>query len=447
MQIKIKKGLDIPLAGCATGDIVELKAPTKVAATFDFPGGASFKLLVKAGDRVQIGTPLAEHKVYKGLYLTSPGGGSIGEIRRGERRSLQAISIDIGASEESERATPLDVHSASREVLIDSFKRWGLLFYLRRRPFDQLCDPAQLPRSIFVKALESAPGSPAAELQVTGRERAFQLGLNALSAIAKVHLVHAKNSDCKCFTEAKGVEIHSAEGPHPRSSASVHIQAIDPIQSASDVVWTIDTLGVLAIGALLGEGRFELEQVVALSGLGLAPSQRGYYRARRGGSISDLLRASPGPSPAFRLIAGDPLTGTACTREDFLGFSHQALVAIPESRERQFLNFFRLGAGKFTATRTYWTGLARAFGFTTHLHGQERAFIDARPYRRVMPLDICVVELVKACLANDFQRADELGLLQVDAGDLALPTFICPSKIEIRHIIEQALVKRVQDEE
>lgn len=447
MHIKIKKGLDIPLAGCATGTSVEPVLPTKVAATFDFPGGATFKLLVKVGDQVRIGTPLAEHKVYKGLYLPSPGGGTIGEIRRGERRSLQAISIDLDGVEESETVAPLDIHSASREALIDAFKARGLLFYLRRRPFDQLCNPDQLPRSIFIKALESAPGAPPAELQVLGREQAFQVGLDALAAIAKVHLVHAKNTTCKSFTEAKNVEIHSVEGPHPSSSASVHIQAIDPIQSASDVVWTIDTLGVLAIGALLGEGRFDLEQIVALSGQGLAPSQRGYFRARRGGYIADLLRADSSPGPTARLIAGDPLTGVARSREDFLGSSHQALVALPESKERQFLNFFRLGAGKFTATRTYWTGLARAFGFTTQMHGQERAFIDARVYERVMPLDICVVELVKACLANDFQRADELGLLQVDADDLALPTFICPSKIEIRHIIEQALVKRVQDEE
>lgn len=447
MHIKIKKGLNIPLAGCAAGEISQGAAPTKVAASFDFPGSSACKLLVKVGDRVRIGTPLAEHRVYRGLYLTSPGGGTIGEIRRGERRSLRAISIDLDAVEECEPVVPLDLAAASPEIVIEALKRHGLLFHMRRRPFDQLCNPAELPRSIFVRALESAPGTPAAELQVLQRERAFQAGLDALAIIAKVHLVHAANTPCQSFASATGVEIHTVEGPHPSSSASIHIQAIDPIESSRDVIWTIDALGVVAIGALLDQGRFTTEQVVALSGQGLAPQQRGYYRARRGAFIGDLLRSDPtSSSAAARLIAGDPLTGVARGRGDFLGSSHAALVAIPESKERQFLSFFRLGAGKFTATRTYWTGLARAFGFTTSLHGQERAFIDARPYERVMPLKICVVELIKACLAGDFARADALGLLQIDAGDFALPTFICPSKIELRQIVEQTLVKRVQEE-
>jgi Na+-transporting NADH:ubiquinone oxidoreductase subunit A len=54
--------------------------------------------------------------------------------------------------------------------------------------------------------------------------------------------------------------------------------------------------------------------------------------------------------------------------------------------------------------------------------------------------------LVKAVMAEDYDLAEQLGLLEVDAEDFALPTFVCPSKtfvcpskMEMTDIVSQGL--------
>ena len=129
--------------------------------------------------------------------------------------------------------------------------------------------------------------------------------------------------------------------------------------------------------------------------------------------------------------------------KDFLGYYHFAFCAIPESSGREFLHFFRLGADKYSFSGAYLSGhldpSKREYEFTTNLHGEERAFIDGSLYDRVMPLSLSTMTLVKAVMAEDYDRAHELGLLDVDSEDFALPTFVCPSKIEMTDIIKGGL--------
>ncbi len=452
MHIKIKKGLDLPFQAPSCEAVEPMRAVTQIGATFgEF--GDRLKLLVKSGDHVLIGTPLAEHKDHRGAIFASPACGKVGEIRRGERRRPLALEIEVDEQELFETFAPCDVEKASLQELIDHFKRSGLFFHLRKRPFSQICSPDQLPRSIFVKAIESAPGVPPAELQVEGFEEAFQIGLQALARIGPVHLVHRLNTPCRAFCEAAGVARHTVEGPHPSANPSLHIEAIDPIKSARDVVWTIDVVGAITIGISLTEQRYHKKRVVALAGPGIDPTRLCYVAARQGVRIKDLLLlAGDEGNRAIRHISGDPLTGTVAAERDFLGFEHTVVTALPEPSGRQLLHFMRLGLDKFTATKTYLSRLIspftrkNPFSFTTQQHGDVRAFIDPSLYDAVMPMKIKVVELVKACLAEDFALADRLGLLGVVKEDFALPTFVCPSKIEMGQIIETALVKRALDE-
>ncbi|MCB1108387.1 MAG: NADH:ubiquinone reductase (Na(+)-transporting) subunit A, partial [Chlamydiia bacterium] len=66
------------------------------------------------------------------------------------------------------------------------------------------------------------------------------------------------------------------------------------------------------------------------------------------------------------------------------------------------------------------------------------AFVDGSYYDRVMPMRIPTMPLIKALLAEDFEKALSLGLLEVDAEDFALPAFICPSKIAMPEIVKRA---------
>jgi Na+-transporting NADH:ubiquinone oxidoreductase subunit A len=47
-----------------------------------------------------------------------------------------------------------------------------------------------------------------------------------------------------------------------------------------------------------------------------------------------------------------------------------------------------------------------------------------------MPLDIPATFLLKALVTRDLERAEQLGCLELDEEDVALCTFVCPSKNE-----------------
>ncbi|WP_068468553.1 Na(+)-translocating NADH-quinone reductase subunit A [Candidatus Protochlamydia phocaeensis] len=459
VHIKIAKGLDIPIKGKPDGGLQPLtvsggahpvKAPSHLALDFNAFEEIKFKILVKAGDYVKIGQPLAEDKASPGRFFVSPAAGTVIEIRRGLKRRLLDIVIEVATAEERETYPLLDLSQSSRQELIDYFKRTGLFAHIRQRPFNFLANPGKVPRSIFVKALESAPFVPPAEMQVAGYEKEFQRGLDALAKMTdgKVHLVYRQGTASRAFPDAKGVEKHTAEGPHPISNPSLHIQRIDPILSVEDVVWTVDVLAVIVIGYMLMHGQYFVERIISLAGTGIVEGRTGYFKVREGYPISALI-AGRIKKGWVRLIAGDPLTGRKVDTEDFLGYYDKCFCAIPENTEREFLHFFRLGLDKYTFSGTYLSGhldnAHKEYDFTTNQHGELRPFIDSSLADEVMPLDISTVHLVKAILAEDYDQAAELGLLEVDSEDFALPSFVCPSKIEMTEIVKEGLRRYAAD--
>ena len=64
------------------------------------------------------------------------------------------------------------------------------------------------------------------------------------------------------------------------------------------------------------------------------------------------------------------------------------------------------------------------------MNGSRRAIIPIGMYERVMPMDLLATPLLRALVMQDVERAEELGCLELDEEDLALCTFVCPSKID-----------------
>ena len=456
---KRKRGLDIPIADGPEGQgthfqgliVKPLETPKQIAFNFDSFEEVKFRVLVKQGDIVKIGQPLAEDKDVPGRMFVSPAAGSIFDVRRGEKRRLSAIVIDVAEKEEYVPKEPLDLRNISRDALKKELLEGGLFAHIRSRPFNLLANPAKTPRSIFVKAIESAPFMPPAELQVVGKEREFQMGLLALGKLTdgQVHLVMRDSSTCKAFTGAQGVQIHTAEGPHPVANSSIHISQIDPIRKIDDVVWTVGVLDVIAIGHFLLHGKIAIERVISIAGTEILPSKRGYFFARLGHSIASLIEGRYEQNQQVRFISGDVLTGNKVESYDFLGFQHTAVCALSDTTSREFLSFFRLGADKYTASGAYLSGHLNSdthkWVFTTSQHGEERAFIDGSVYERVMPLPVLPLQLVRALLSEDYELAQELGLLEVDTEDFALPEFVCPCKIEMMDIVKSGLKQYSKD--
>jgi len=460
VHIKITKGLDIPLNGKPKGipSILLPRSeegsfpphPQQIALDLTPFEELTFKLLVRLDDRVKRGQPLLEDKGCPGRLFVSPAGGVVREIRRGLKRRLLSIIIEVGEEEDIQRLPPLDPHHISSQELIEHLKSGGLFTHIRQRPFNVLANPGKLPRSIFVKGIESAPFRPPAEWQVEKYEKEFHVGLAALTKLTQgtVHLVYRQGSTCKAFLDAKNVQKHTAEGPHPIANVSLHIAQIDPIRSAEDVIWTVTAHAVVRIGHFLLYGDYFVPRIVSIAGSGILERQRGYFKIREGWPISSLAagRVCEGP---IRLISGDPLTGHAVEAEDVVGYEDTVFCALPEKVDREFLHFFRLGRWKYSLSRAYLSGHVshsdEEYDFTTSLRGEHRPFIDSSLLDQVMPLNIPTMHLVKAILADDYDLATELGLLEVDSEDFALPTFVCPSKVEMVEIIKRGLQRYAAD--
>ena len=443
-HIRINNGLDIPIKGKPVGEVRPLDKPEWVSLNLSSFDDTKFRMLAKRGDTVRIGQPIAQDKAVPERMFVSPGSGKIKETRRGLKRRVLESIIELDNKEEYEELGGINIQTASREDIISKLLKGGLFANIRMRPCSILANPKDTPSRIFVKALESAPFAPPAEMQIEGYEKEFQAGLLALSKLTSgsVHLVYRKGTSCEAFINAENVEKHTAEGPHPIANHSVHIHHIDPIEKNNEIVWTVTAYDVVCIGVLLITGRIHTDRVISIAGTGILPEMRGYYKARAGYPVEKLIdtRNSQG---ILRHVSGDLLTGDKVEVKGSLGFQHNTFCSILENSEREFLHFFRLGLGKFSASRTYLSGFLntenKEYDFTTNQHGEERAFVDGRIYDKVMPMQISTMHLVKAVLANDFDLAEELGILEVDSEDFALPTFVCPCKVEMSDILKVAL--------
>lgn len=425
MKIKIKKGLDIPLSASPHGEIKQLPLPNEVALDLSSFERVLFTLLKKEGEEVKVGEAIAADKKCPERVFVSPGSGKIKEIIRGAKRRILSIVIET-----DQKQTPYRKSNRSIKNLRDG----GLLPHILMRPCMRMAHPEKKPEVIFVKAIESAPFTPSAELQVAGKEVFFEAGLEGLKSLAPLHIVCREEANCSSFTQSTHGEVHTAVGPHPIGNPSVHIAAIHPIKRNDQSIWVLSVSDVIAVGLWLKEGIYYTDKVVGVGGEGVPQERRGFYRVNRGVSLENLIGKV---DPAIRVISGDPLNGSSSTR--YLGFHDQVVCAFPEGEEkREFLHFFKMRRKGFSASKAYFfqTRLPR---FTTLQHGEERAFVDGAIYDPVMPLNIETMPLIKSLLSEEYEKSEALGLLAVAPEDFSLPAFICPSKIEMPEIVKHAL--------
>ena len=87
-RIRIRKGLDIPIAGEPDQRIVPGNTVRRVALCGPDYTGLKPRLLVAEGDAVSLGQPLFEDKRDPAVRYASPGAGTVESINRGPRRVL-----------------------------------------------------------------------------------------------------------------------------------------------------------------------------------------------------------------------------------------------------------------------------------------------------------------------------------------------------------------------
>lgn len=432
--IKIKKGLNIPLEGAPSMELTKDSPIQKVAIVpEDFPG-YTWKTAVKSGDKVSKGTPLLYAKEEPKLCLTSPVCGVVEEVNRGERRKIMYVSVVADGESRSEEFGKPEDPVAIKETLLKS----GLFAMLRQRPFDIVPFAEIPPRDIFVTAFDTAP--LAGPIISQDEIPMLEAGLAALSKLThgKVYLSVAKGSGI----ESKVAETVEFEGPHPAGNVGTQIAAIAPVNKG-ETVWTLDAETAVRIGRLIGSGIPDYSTRVALTGAEMKNPHM--VETVIGISLESLLKGElkTGESK-IRVISGNVLTGVMVNAQDgYLRYPYRQITAIPEGDDAdEFMGWASLNPGKYSVKKTFPTflhGLTKPFKFDARVKGGHRAMILSGEYDKVFPMDIYPEYLIKAIMARDIERMEQLGIYEVAPEDFALPEFVDTSKIELQKLVREGL--------
>ncbi|MDE5852302.1 MAG: Na(+)-translocating NADH-quinone reductase subunit A, partial [Alistipes sp.] len=404
--------------------------------------GVTPKLLVKEGDRVKAGTPLFFNKYSERVLFTSPVSGTVAAVNRGEKRKVLSVTVAPDAQQSYEEFAKPDLQQASRDELIELLLRAGLWPMFVQRPYGIIANPTDTPKAIFVSAFDSAPLAPDYNFALRDEQANLQAGIEVLRKLSggKVHLSMRAGDEGK-MPELKGVELHTFAGKHPAGNVGVQIHRIDPINKG-EVVWTVNVQDLAIIGRLMLTGRVDMTRVIAVGGSEVANPQ--YYRVIAGARMDSLLGNNLKPQKegdTVRVISGNVLTGTKSSMDGFLGYYANQVTVIPEGDKYELLGWAMPRFKKFSVSRAYFSWLCpkKAYRLDTNLNGGERPFVVTGLYEKYLPMDIYPMYLLKACLAGDIEKMENLGIYEVVEEDFALCEFVDPSKIDIQQIIRDGI--------
>lgn len=440
-MIKIKRGLDLPLAGAPEQRIEPARAVRSVAVLGCDYHGMKPTMAVQVGDRVKLGQVLFSDKKNQGVHFTAPGAGVVSAIHRGEQRVLQSVVIDLEGDDAVEfaRYDAAQLPALDPQAVRDNLQQSGLWTALRTRPFSKVPAVDAVPSSIFVTAIDTHPLAADPAVVIGERPADFANGLAVLARLGKVHLCKASGVGLSGEVQAN-VQPHEFAGPHPAGLAGTHIHFLDPV-SAGKSVWQIGYQDVIAIGALFSRGQLDVTRVVALGGPVVDKPR--LLRTRLGASLEELT-AGELQAGSNRIISGSVLGGrTSRGAFAFLGRYHVQVSCLHEGRERELLHYLRAGVNKHSVLNIFVSKLmgGRKLAMDTSTNGSPRAMVPVGNYEAVMPLDILPTQLLRYLIVGDTEMAQKLGCLELDEEDLALCTYVCAGKYEYGPILRDNLAR------
>jgi len=445
--INIKKGYNIQLIGQSEKDFGQKEIPQHFAIKPSCFHGVRPKLSINEGDTVKAGTPLFFDKDNDRVIFTSPVSGTVTEIVRGEKRVILEVKITADGKNEFENFKQADPKDLSRDEIIENLLKSGVWPMIRQRPFARIANPSDKPKAIYISAFDSSPLAADNNFIVEGQSEVFQKGIDVLKKLTdgKIHLnTHVDQVISSVFAKAKDVELHQFKGPHPAGNVGIQIHHINPIDKG-DVVWYCYPQDVLSIGRLFQEGKYNAERVINLCGS--QAKEKKYYKTIIGASIENIVKDNV-EGDNNRFISGNVLTGTKISDTGYLGFYHSQLTVIPEGDYYEFIGWILPGFKKFSASKTIvssWLSPKKKHNLDTNMHGGERAFVVSGEYEKVMPIDIYPVHLLKAIMAEDIDKMENLGIYEVAPEDFALCEVICTSKINSQTIVQQGIDLMVKE--
>ena len=445
-MIKVKKGLNVPISGSPSDDLDLSKKVRSVALLGSDYNGMKPTLLVEEGDIVKLGQPLFEDKKNPGVLFTSPAGGKVEAINRGARRTLQSVVIEISDDEESVDFNSFELDALNtensnqiRRQLINS----GLWTSFRTRPFSKIPSVDSKPSNIFITAIDTNPLSANVNYVLNKNKDYFNAGLKVIKTLTENNIFVCVDSEFSIELETdEQICKEVFEGPHPAGLVGTHMHFLSP-PTLTNVNWSINFQDVICFGELFLTGKLPVHKIISLAGPQVLEPR---LIKTRVGACTDEICAGELTHRDNRIISGSVINGReAVGSYAYLGKYHSQISVVCESSkaDREFMNWLTPGPRKFSKIPLFTSKLFpnKEFKFKTLMNGSDRAIVPIGVYEEVVPLNILATILMRYIAVGDTEKIQELGGLELDEEDLALCSFVCPSKYDFGSLLRKNLTQ------
>jgi len=436
--IKTKKGLNLPISGNPSTEVDSSTAINSIAVLGSNYVGLKPTMMVDEGDAVFSGQKLFENKRNPGTFVTAPSSGIVKSINRGDRRRFLSLIIETDITLDAIKFD-IDHYSNSIDFLIDT----GALSYFRSRPYNRIPELNTLPSAIFINACDTNPLSIDPHELIKLDQDLFNKGL---------HFIKSINSDIKTFCSyqnsnfdksIKDVRYSQFIGPHPAGLVGTHIHFLHPVgQNRS--VWTISWQEVISLGYLLENKTLRSEKFISIGGPNANDPK--ILKIKYG---SNLLELTAGKIlENSRIISGSVLNGhTGEGVMNYLGAFDNQVSVLPDESNDILFNWVMPGLklhSKLPVFLSSWIK-PKEFKFNVSMNGGNRAIVPVASYQEIMPLNILTTQLLKSLVTFDIELGEKLGVLELAPEDLALASYVCPSKYDYQSILDTNLEKMYEE--
>lgn len=429
-MIKISKGLDLPISGTPSLTITDEPKCSSVSLLGNDFVGMKPTMMVKVGENVKAGQKIFEDKKNPGIFYTSPAGGEVKSINRGDKRKFLSVEIEISDNEDFEYFDISQEHEPNeiRQCLINS----GTWNAFRTRPFNRTPSIDSSPKALFINCCDTNPLSTDPYNVINQDKDLFDEGLNILSSLfdCNIHLCYQNDN---FDLSNKQIHYHQFKGPHPAGLTGTHISKIHPV-NLNNSVWSINYQDVMAIGYLKINQKIRTHKIISLAG----PSvfEPSLLNVRICGNIDEISAGKIKEN--CRLISGSVLHGhTSEGVMSYLGFYDSQISCLPDEVNEFFMNWLLPGSNLHSKLNVFISSFIKPknFIFNTSIGGGDRAIVPISSYEEVIPMNILVTQLLKALVVGDTEMAIDLGMLELVPEDLALCSYVCPSKYDYASIL------------
>ena len=457
--MKVKKGYFPRITGRPASGLTsqEVKSPLEIPLSL---AGEQYEPLVKAGQAVTCGEPLAKLEVSGGsLSIPAPYEGTVEQIEL--EKGFLSISVgnpDPQAWSEPTYPDPAVMEDQAARKLLAGAGIWPA-FWDSASSGTPVLD-APIPKAIVVKTVCTEPFRARGKVVLDNYLNEFLQGLSYLERLS--------DEFSPTYLILTGVQHPLAQKIKKEVAGLAWVRPIfvplaypvsnnqylwrclrqdDNNLAKGDSVWFVDSQAVVAIARCFGQGLVPSKRVVSLGGPGYPQSGRGHVLAPIGTPLSRLC-SDLGDSSSVRVLRGGIFSGTAIDiQNDSVGHLDDAFTFLPEGTEREFLSFLRPGFTRTSYSRTFISSLTRARDrhITNLLRGEERPCIACGYCEEVCPMDLMPQILHRYLYRGSIDEAAKAGLFRCI--DCRLCTYVCTSKIELQSEFAEARAQITRERE